>query len=413
VSAAASSEAALERPFPYVALVLLVCCQVSLQSCLTGMRMAAPLQVLAQDYGPGLVGLMLAMFAVAPIFFAIHAGRMADRHGYHRPACIAALLCCSGAALASLNQSLPVICLGAALCGAGSSCGLIALQRAAGRLARSTSERMKVFGWVAVAPAVASLVGPLGAGLIIDRHGFASAFAVLAALPLATLLLTQWVPTIDSGEVSSASGRPRPAWDLLRDRDFRRLLFINWLVSASWDVHSFAVPILGHARGLSASAIGAVLGSYAVTSTLVRLALIPWLAGRFSQRRIIVAMLILTALLYAAYPLFGSAWSMGLGTAVLGIALDAIQPALMTQIHQITPSHRLGEGLALRSMCIHASATTMPLLFGVVGVAVGASALFWLMGGVLLGGAWQARRVVNPDGLDNDTNERRKRSCND
>jgi hypothetical protein len=42
----------------------------------------------------------------------------------------------------------------------------------------------------------------------------------------------------------------RTAWSLLKAPGMRRLLTVNWLLSMSWDVHSFAVPLLGHERGL-------------------------------------------------------------------------------------------------------------------------------------------------------------------
>ena len=38
---------------------------------------------------------------------------------------------------------------------------------------------------------------------------------------------------------------PTRAWDLLREPMFRRLLFVNWLQSSSWDVHAF---VLQHQR---------------------------------------------------------------------------------------------------------------------------------------------------------------------
>jgi hypothetical protein len=35
----------------------------------------------------------------------------------------------------------------------------------------------------------------------------------------------------------------------------------------------------------------------------------------------------------------------------------------------------------------------MPLLFGATGALVGASLLFWVVGGAVAGGAWTARRL--------------------
>ena len=74
----------------------------------------------------------------------------------------------------------------------------------------------------------------------------------------------------------AAHQEPGSSWSLLAAPGLKRLLCVNWVLSACWDAHSFVVPVLGHARGLSASSIGVILGSFAVAATLVRLAISRW-----------------------------------------------------------------------------------------------------------------------------------------
>jgi hypothetical protein len=71
----------------------------------------------------------------------------------------------------------------------------------------------------------------------------------------------------------------RTAWDLLRSPGLKRLLVVNWLLSMCWDVHTFAVPILGHERNFSASTIGLILGSFTLSVTLVRMPYPRWRTG--------------------------------------------------------------------------------------------------------------------------------------
>ena len=61
------------------------------------------------------------------------------------------------------------------------------------------------------------------------------------------------------------------------------------------------------------------------------------------------------------------------------IALGSVQPMIMTTLHRLTPQQRHGEALALRSMTINGASALMPLLFGVIGSALGAASLFWMM----------------------------------
>jgi dipeptide/tripeptide permease len=72
---------------------------------------------------------------------------------------------------------------------------------------------------------------------------------------------------------------------------------------------------------------------------------------------------------------------------------------IMTTLHQITPAERHGEAIALRSMTINLSSAVMPLLFGALGAAVGASSLFWLMGVAVGAGSVPARRIALPQSL--------------
>lgn len=393
--AAVAAEAAARRaaPVSITTVMAMVACQVGLHACMMGSRMALPLELLRRGHPEWQVGVLMAMFAVCPALLALPAGRLADRHGYHRPVRLAALLALTGAALAALTPHLLAQAAAAALTGTGASMGLIAVQRTAGRLGSDPTERMRLFSWVATAPAMSILVGPMLAGVLIDHLGFRVAYGALALCPVLTLLLVRHVPreALPATAIADAARR-RPAWDLLRSPELRRVLFINWVISAAWDAHGFALPVLGHERGLSASAIGAVLSAYAVASTSVRL-VIPLVAHRLSPRVLMMIATGVTALTFAFYPLFHTVWAMGACAAVMGLAFGFVQPAMMAALHHAAPPGRHGEVLALRSMAINGSASTMPMVFGAVAALLGAGPVFWLMGVALGGGCWGARRV--------------------
>ena len=363
---------------------------------MAGVRLAAPLQALRQGYSAWAVGILLGLFAVAPILLALQAGRLADRHGYHHPLRVAVALTAAGGLLALLSTWLRdsdfiVLCGAAMLTGAGSNIGLIAIQRSAGRTARDATDLRRVFSWLGLAPALSNVVGPVLAGVLIDLGGFRAAFGALALLPLLSLWWARRVPK-ETPPPRSSGQQQRSSWELLRAPGLRRLLLVNWLLSASWDVHTFVVPILGHERGFSASAIGIVLGAFAAAVALIRL-LIPSLAHRLREAQVLVAAMLGTGLVFAVYPLVRSAWMMAVCAVLLGLALGAVQPMIMTTLHQITPHDRHGEAIALRSMTINFSSAVMPLMFGLMGAALGAASLFWVMGALVAAGSLQARRI--------------------
>jgi MFS family permease len=391
-------------PWSMVALIL---GQLGVHSAMAGTRMAAPLEALRQGHGALAAGVLLALFALAPVALALPAGRLADRHGYHRPMHIAVALTVLGALVAALSSyagpwleqvwALPSdsvhgagLIVAAILCGTGANTGVLATQRMVARQTSNNVERVRVFSWLGMAPAMANAVGPVVAGLTIDAAGFGAAYAVMAALALTSLIFV--------ARMAPAAGQRAPrdrnlrAWSLLREPSFKRLLFVNWLVSSSWDVHSFAVPLMGHERGFSATTIGLILGAFTLSVTVVRF-VIPSIATRLDPVRVLSASMLGTALVFAAYPWMPGPWSMAACAIVLGVFLGAVQPMILTTLMVLTPEARQGEALALRSMTINASSAVMPVAFGFVGAVVGTSLLFWVMGAAVGAGHWAARRL--------------------
>lgn len=381
-------------------LLRLIAAQVFLHGTMAGMRLATPLLALQQGYSAAAVGLLIALFALTQVFLALPAGRFADRHGLRRPLALSVVAASLGAGLVMVWPTFPAMCVSALLTGGATGATVIALQRHVGRSAQRPVDLKRVFSWLAIAPAAANFVGPFVAGLLIDHAGRAPAdlpsfritFGVLAAMPVLCWLL---VRTADEAAPAPppVGATPTRAWDLLREPMFRRLLFVNWLQSSSWDVHAFVLPILGHERGLGASVIGTILGIFAIAAVAVRLAL-PLFANRTSERGVILVSTLVTAAMFCVYPLLQSAWGMGLCSVMLGFSLGAVQPMVMSMLHQITPHARHGEALGLRLMTINASSVAMPMLFGAAGAIIGIGGVFWIVGGVVALGShtvWQLK----------------------
>jgi len=363
----------------------LVATQVCLHSAMTGFRMGAPLMALKQGYSPLAVGCLLALFAVSQVFLALPAGRLADRHGLHVPMRLAVLIASLGLGLSVLWPYFGVLCVSALMVGGASGLAVIALQRHAGRLAHGPTELREVFSWLAIGPSLSNFLGPLLVGVLIDGVSFQVAFLAMATLPWLAWWLVRpvdrmpTIPTLDQALAPSS-------WAMFREPAFRRLMLINWLLSSCWDVHTFLVPVIGHERGLSATVIGAILGSFAVAATLIRLVM-PWMASRLQEGPVVGSAMIATSVLFVLYPMAHSAWPMAGLSVLIGFALGSVQPMIMSTLHQITPHAQHGQALALRSMAINASSVLMPLLFGTVGAWVGVGVVFWAVAGVVGGGA--------------------------
>ena len=389
-------------------LARLILAQICLHACMAGTRLAAPLLALREGYSPAAVGVLLALFALAPVFLALPAGRFADRHGLKRPVSYSVFAACVGAGLAVAFPVFPVLCLAALMTGGATGAAVISLQRHVGRAASGALQLKQVFSWLSIGPAVSNFVGPFTAGLLIDHAGptpgslwgYRAAFLLMAVLPLASWFLVQRTHELSPVVPDNHEGKKPKAWDLLRQPMFRRLMLVNWFLSSCWDVHTFVVPVLGFERGISASVIGSILGAFALAAAAIRL-LMPLMAEHLHEWKVIAFAMLSTAVLFAVYPFMYSALAMGVCSVLLGFALGTVQPMIMSMLHQITPEARHGEALGLRLMAINASSVMMPMLFGSAGALVGITAVFWVTGAVVGFGsrlAWLLKDSLKPHG---------------
>ncbi len=385
-------------------LTRLILGHVCLHACMAGMRMASPLLALRDGYSALAVGVLLALFSLAQVFLALPSGRYADRHGLRRPVGLAVVVSIVGAGLAVVFPVFPMLCLTALLTGGATGAASIALQRHVGRAAEDVTQLKRVFSWLAIGPAVSNFIGPFVAGLLIDfggaqagdTNGYRVAFLVMALLPLASWYWIRRVVELPPVPQVPGAARTR-AWDLMAAPMMQRIMWVNLCMSSCWDVHAFVVPVLGHERNFSASVIGAILGAFAISAAVVRV-IMPVFASHLREHVVLASAMLVTAMVFLAYPFMDLPLAMGACSVVLGLSLGSVQPMIMSALHQITPPARQGEALALRLMAINGSSVVMPMLFGTIGTVVGVSVVFWAVGAAVAVGARPAWLLRPPAG---------------
>jgi MFS family permease len=359
--------------------------QVCVHAAMAGMRMAAPFWALESGHGRAVAGFLVALFAMAQIVVCLPAGRFADRHGLRLPMAVSVLLAVPGIAVAAAWPGIAGFAIAALLSGGAVAIVTITVQRHVGRAVHSAADLRSAFAMVSIAPAIANSAGPALTGALIDIAGYQSAFGLLAIVPLLAWLLVRRATEAErqSGTQQQGGGS---AWNLLAGGHMQRLIFLNTLMVATWEFHSFMVPILGHERQMSATAIGSVLGAFALGAMLVRIA-VPKLLGRYNEATVITSALRLSGLLLLTYPFTLSTPTMLGCSTVLGMALGAVQPSVLSMLHHITPAPRQGQALAVRLIFSSASSLAVPLVLGIAGGMFGASSVFWLVGTAVAAGS--------------------------
>ncbi len=369
----------------------LIATMICVHACMATTRVTASLWVLNQGYGEASVGMLLSLFAVAPIVLSLWAGRLADRHGFHRPVGVGVSLAFVGALLALAIPKLWAIATGCLLCGGAVAVAAVAMQREAGLMAEEPGELKKIFSWMALGPAMSNALSPIIAGLLIDHVGMQAAFGFATLLPVISWLLARRVPR-NPPKVYTKSFREPAAWDLFRLPAYRRLLLVNLALSAGWDAHSFVVPVVGHARGLSAASIGIVLGSFATAATVVRLAIVRF-SDDIDEAKALRGAMTLATLIFVAYAWLPGTFGLMCGSALLGVALGSVQPMVLAMLHRATPPERHGQALGLRMLTLNGATVGMPVGFGMLAAGTALAAPMWVMAAALVAAQWPARKL--------------------
>lgn len=372
-------------------LALIVVTTVLAHAAFNGSRLSISLNALALGASPLAVGVMMSLFAALPMMLGVPAGRMVDRVGIRRPILTAIVLLAVSVSLPAIHPGLASLYFAAAGAGTGFMLFHICAQHAVGGMG-TEADRKANFGWLALGFSVSGFFGPTFAGFSIDALGFRSTFTLLAVLALTSLLgLASRRERLSHTPGTAAHVGRRSAWDLARNPDLRRVFLVTGLLASAWDLFMFVMPIYGTSIGLSASTIGLVIGSFALATFIVRIAL-PWLSRHLNEWPMITATMGIACVAYALFPMVKTVPLLASIAFLLGLGLGATQPSVMSLIYASAPEGRAGEAVGVRTVVLNASHTILPLAFGGVGAALGMTPIFWSMAVALAGGGWLANR---------------------
>ena len=358
-------------------------------------RMTGSLYALANKGSTFTVGVMMALFALVPMLIAVRAGRWLDAVGPWRPTLTGLLLMLGGMVLPAVfpyaTADVAPLLVAAAMIGTGSTLAMLSVQQVVGERA-DPNHRAAAFSWLALGASISGFIGPVLSGFLIDSFGHRATFAVLVGIVILALALT-WanralLPVRD-GTVTGPE--PLHPFELLKHTELCHVLIASALISMSWDLQTFVVPVHGTRVGLSASQIGFVLGCFAVATFTIRLAM-PLLSRRVSEWQVLTYTLFNTTVGFVLFPFFSSLAPLMMVAFLLGIGLGAAQPNVMSLLHSRSPKGRVGEALGLRTTIMNSSHVVLPLVFGAFGSVLGAGAMFWAMAALVCTGGGAALR---------------------
>lgn len=333
------------------------------------------------------IGTLVATYSVFPLLLAFYAGKLTDRLGVRTPVLCGSAGIGAGLLLPFLFPKLTALYVSAALVGASHVFYVVAVQNLMGILSSGADSRAKNFSNFGLAVASGSLVGPLAVGFSIDHFGHVASYLYLASVPLVSVLIITFARRLGALR-SPECAEEKPVADaknLLANAPLRRTLITGGIVLTGTDLFQFYLPIYGHGIGLSASAIGVVLGAFAAASFVVRL-IMPALVKRWGGDTMFVWTLLLGAATYPLFPLFQSAVLLAAVAFLLGLSLGCGQPLSMMLIYDRAPQGRSGEALGMRLTINNFMHIAIPILFGTIGSVFGVAPVFVVNSLLMAGG---------------------------
>lgn len=356
-----------------------------------GSRVAVALYALELGASQLTIGVLMALYALCPMLLAVYIGQLADRVGPRLPMLLGTTGVAVALLLPPLFPGLATLYISALLLGTSFHFFFVTVTGIAGGIG-GAENRARNYALVSLGFSGAGFVGPMAAGFSIDYFGHLPTFMLLASFTVVPMLML-WFRSgfLPRAMKQEEGGGRRSALELWRIPVLRNTFIASGFISSAWDLFQFYMPVYGHSIGLSASAIGTVLGVFALATFVIRVAL-PHLVKRSTEAEILTYAIFVAACAFVLFPFFRSAYALAAIAFLLGLGVGCGQPMSMSLIYMLSPVGRVAESAGLRVTVNNFAHLVIPLAFGSIGSAFGFYPVFISNSAMLVAGGLLMRR---------------------
>jgi MFS family permease len=382
----------------WIAMLLVVVNMIGMR----GSKITVSLMSLELGASQFMVGVIIALYSLLPMFLGLYAGKLTDRLGVRLPIIFGSTGIALGLLIPGLLPSLPALFVSAAAIGAAHIFYNVSIQNLIG-LMSPKEERARNFSNFAMMMSISGFCGPLLSGVLIDTFGHAKTYLFLTAGPLTGVAIMLALPKF-AAHLSGSAGRTEggkgggedegiklTGFGLLDNKPLRRVLVMSAILMTALDLLHFYMPIYGHTIGLSASKIGMIMAAFSAAAFVVRVWM-PDIVKRFGEHQVLTFALGVAAVAYLIIPWVTQVALLMLITFTLGLGMGCGQPLIMMMIYNRAPEGQSGEALGLRQTINHFTHMAVPLAFGAIGSAFGVWPVFAANSLMLLSSGYLSRR---------------------
>ncbi|SEB68264.1 Predicted arabinose efflux permease, MFS family [Paramicrobacterium humi] len=375
---------------------VVLCHSVIIQIIVFAIRPVVSYAALDLGVSPGFLGLLAAAYALPALAMAVPAGHAIDRLGERKALIAGAVLVvlAMAAAYAGLG-SLWLLVVATVLLGAGQVLTVIGQQAFIGNTSTARGSDA-AFGYYGFAAAAGQTIGPL---LLALPGGSRTVpplpLIMLIGFGLACLLLvvSAFVRSNDRAPRTSRVPLLKTVRGVVVLPGLVRALLASSLVLASVDIFVAYAPLIGVDRGVTASAISAMLVARSMASMASRLAL-GRLTHALGRRRLLVWSITLSAVSLVALSLPLPVPVLIGVAAAYGFVVGICQPVTMSWISVLAPAGTRGLTMSLRLATNRLGQTIIPAGLGTIAAGAGAAGVLGASGAMLVIAAWASAGVI-------------------
>ena len=361
----------------------------------SGSRVAVALHALELTANQFAIGVVIALYSLCPMLLSIAIGKFADRVPPRLPIIIGSAAMTAALFLPPFVPGLATLCVAAFVLGLAHQVFSIPLEAIVGGI-DGAKHRARNYALITMGWSLANFFGPLIAGFSIDYIGQREVYLVLAAFTLVPVPVLLFKPDLLPKAADVHPGEARGSvLELWRIAPVRITIIAAGVVGSAQDLFQFYLPIYGHSIGLSASAIGTILGVVFVAAFVIR-GIIPLLVKRMTEAKILTSSVFIAALAFSLLPLVDNPYSIAAIAFLLGLGVGCAQPMTMSLLYLLTPPGRIAESFGLQKTVRNATHLVVPIFFGSLGSAFGVATVFLSNSAILVAGGFLLHKAGIP-----------------
>ena len=370
-----------------------------LQAVYHAVRVLVSYRVLALGGDAVTIGIVTALFSLAPLLVAVRIGRAVDRRHAAAVLRTGVVLTSLGVLVIAMSGDLIVLALGNVVLGFGqilvtvAAQGFITLLSPPGELDRG-------FAGLTLGVSIGQAVGVPLVGLIAAGSSDGGvvettlALTVMGVVSLAAVPFAWPIRERPQAAEPPSKGDRQSVFSMISTTGMRPAVFSSLVVLASVDVVVAYLPVLGHEFGFSVLLVSLLLTARTAASIVSR-AFLPWLLTRVSRQKLLISATLCSALPTALLPFVPDPVWMALLLVVAGFFWGIGQPLTMTWVAGLVTAANRAAALSLRLTGNRLGQVLIPLAAGAAAGVAGTSSIFVITGGLLGTAAVSTWRAVS------------------